>query len=147
MTGLPKSTKMAIIFGGVGILVGVGITFALIKSEVSNEIDQELIGDSKVSNDVLLQTAKAHVRPAIYHKSTLAVGEEGTFSADASGGYPPYSFEWDFGDGSASTTLQNVTHTFTSAGEYKVQLTGIDSKGTHGVISVMQSVVAPQPSS
>jgi len=143
MTSLSKSTKMAIIFGAIGIAVGIGVTTILIKAEVSSEIDQDRISDSKLSNDLLLKSVKEHVRPAINHKSTLVVGEVGIFSADASGGHRPYHFEWDFGDGSPTSTLQNVTHPFSSAGEYKVQLTGIDSVGTHGVISVIQTVVTP----
>ena len=142
MIALSKGLKLAIIFMSVGVVVGIGVTFALIKSEESDAIEQGLISDSKVSNEQLLKTVKEHVRPGISHKSTLAEGEEGTFFADASGGYPPYQFQWDFGDGSPTSSLQNVTHSYASAGEYNVQLTAIDSKGNHGVISVVQSVVA-----
>jgi uncharacterized membrane protein len=127
----------------VGIVVGIGVTFALMKSEVSDEIEQDLIGDSKVANDELLKIAKEHVRPGISHKNNLAIGEEGLFVADGSGGYPPYQFQWDFGDGSPASSLQNATHSYASAGEYEVQLTATDSKGKQGVISVTQTVSAP----
>ena len=143
MIALSKGLKLAIIFMSVGIVVGIGVTIALIKSEESGEIQQGLIGDSQVSNDELLRIAKEHVRPGISHKITLVAGEEGVFVADGSGGYRPYQFQWDFGDGSPTLSLQNVTHSYASAGVYEVKLTAIDSKGTQGVISVMQSVVAP----
>ncbi len=50
-----------------------------------------------------------------------------SFTGSASGGQPPYSFAWDFGDGSATDTRQNPTHTYTSAGTYPVTLTVTDA--------------------
>ncbi|MBT8508661.1 hypothetical protein AZH53_09615 [Methanomicrobiaceae archaeon CYW5] len=42
--------------------------------------------------------------------------------------YAPTSWEWDFGDGNAST-LQNPSHTFTAAGTYTVNLTATNAFG------------------
>ena len=126
-----------------GIVIGIGGTIALVKSEESDEIRQGFISDSKLSGDELVKIVKEHVRPGISHKSTLVAGEQGVFVADGSGGYPPYQFQWDFGDGTSTSSLQNVTHSFTSAGDYEVKLTARDSKGTLGVISILQIVVAP----
>ena len=126
-----------------GIVTGIGVTVALVKSEESDEIRQGFISDSKLSGDELVKIVKEHVRPGISHKSTLVAGEEGVFVADCSGGYPPYQFQWDFGDGTPTSSLQNVTHSYTSAGEYEVKLTARDSKGTLGAISIVQIVVAP----
>ena len=126
-----------------GIVIGIGVTVALVKSEESDEIRQGFISDSKLSGDELVKIVKEHVRPGISHKSTLVAGEEGVFVADCSGGYPPYQFQWDFGDGTPTSSLQNVTHSFTSAGDYEVKLTARDSKGTLGAISIVQIVVAP----
>lgn len=141
MTTLSKGLKLAILFTSVGIVVGIGVTVALMKTKEIDEIEQDLIGDSQVPNDELLKIAREHVRPGISHKSTQAVGEVGVFVADGSGGYRPYQFQWDFGDGSPTSSLQNATHSYASAGEYKVQLTAIDSKGKQGVISAMQNVI------
>ena len=134
---------MAIIFTSVGIVVGIGVTVALIKSEESDEIQQGLVSDQRIPNSESLKIVQEQVRPGISHKSTLLVGQEGVFVASVSGGYPPYQFQWDFGDGSPTSSIWNATHSYASAGAYKVQLTCIDSKGKQGVISVMQSVVAP----
>jgi hypothetical protein len=51
------------------------------------------------------------------------------FSAIATGGTPPYSFRWDFGDGSTSTD-RNPVHSYQSSGDYTVNLTVTDSDGT-----------------
>ena len=52
------------------------------------------------------------------------------FQGKASGGSPPYSYSWDFGDGSAKKTSQNPSHTYDSAGTYTPVFKVIDSEGT-----------------
>jgi PKD repeat protein len=49
------------------------------------------------------------------------------FSGTATGGSPPYSYGWDFGDGSATSTAQNPSHTYSSAGTFTATLTVTDS--------------------
>jgi PKD repeat protein len=48
------------------------------------------------------------------------------FTGTATGGTPPYSYSWNFGDGSASTA-QNPSHTYNSAATYTATLTVTDS--------------------
>jgi PKD repeat protein len=55
-------------------------------------------------------------------------GEELLFAASVSGGVAPYEFEWRFGDGTMSTK-QTPMHMYSSAGEYTVTVTVIDSEG------------------
>ena len=64
------------------------------------------------------------------------------FSTSATSGYVPLSvtftdrsqnvesWSWDFGDG-ATSTEQNPTHTYSSAGTYTVKLTAINGNGTN----------------
>jgi len=49
--------------------------------------------------------------------------------ADASRGYTPMTYHWDFGDGTTSDA-QNPTHTYQSDGEYTVTLTVANQYGT-----------------
>jgi PKD repeat protein len=49
------------------------------------------------------------------------------FTGTATGGTPPYSYSWNFGDGSAASTAQNPTHTYNSAATYTATLTITDS--------------------
>jgi len=49
-----------------------------------------------------------------------------SFSAIGSGGVPPYSFNWDFGDGT-TTEGARPTHSYTNPGNYTVDLITSDS--------------------
>jgi PKD repeat protein len=50
-----------------------------------------------------------------------------SFTGSATGGTGPYSYSWNFGDGSAASTTQNPSHTYTAAGTYTATLTVTDS--------------------
>jgi len=52
---------------------------------------------------------------------TGIVGETIQFTGSAIGGTEPYSWHWDFGDGT-STTQQNPTHAYTSTGSFTATL-------------------------
>jgi len=49
------------------------------------------------------------------------------FSANVSGGTPPYSYRWSFGDANSSTQA-NPTHAYTGGSRYPVQLMVTDSR-------------------
>lgn len=50
-----------------------------------------------------------------------------SFTGSATGGTAPYSYSWNFGDGSAVSTAQNPTHTYNSACTCTATLTVTDS--------------------
>ncbi len=54
-------------------------------------------------------------------------GQTVAFSGNATGGSPPYSFRWMFGDGSPAGSGQNLGHAFASPGTFTVTLTVTDS--------------------
>ena len=61
-----------------------------------------------------------------YSPTNPTAGQAVTFTATASNGMGPYTFTWDFGDGSAGSG-QTVTHVYGQAGEFTVKLTVTDS--------------------
>jgi hypothetical protein len=56
-------------------------------------------------------------------------GNKVTFYARISGGFAPYSYEWNFGDGQTSTEEQ-PSHSYRDKGTYTVSLIVKDDKGT-----------------
>ena len=71
------------------------------------------------------------------------------FSATATGGTPPYGYSWNFGDGSAVSTTQNPSHTYSSAGTYMAMLTVTDTssppKSVSSSVTITASPVAGSP--
>src|SRR6267143_3456608 len=57
------------------------------------------------------------------------VGQLVSFTCGATGGIPPFTYSWTFGDGSGATG-QNVSHTFNSPGTMNIQCTVIDKLQT-----------------
>ena len=53
----------------------------------------------------------------------------------ASGGLPPYSFAWDFGDGSPAAWTSNPIHVYASPGDYFASVTAFDSQNPPGADS------------
>jgi hypothetical protein len=71
------------------------------------------------------------------------------FGTDIRGGVPPYTFDWDFGDGSQESNSESVVHTFDEPGTYTVTMTVVDSVGQAGSasigITVEEGLVGEQP--
>jgi len=65
------------------------------------------------------------------NKKRVKEGEKIEFESRVSGGFPPYSYEWDFGDGETSTSA-HPTHAYKSIGSYTVSLKVTDDRGTPG---------------
>jgi hypothetical protein len=61
--------------------------------------------------------------------NSATTGQSVSFSAAASGGMQPYTYGWDFGDGTTGTGM-SVTHTYSAAGSHTVILTIKDSAST-----------------
>src|SRR5579864_8107853 len=49
------------------------------------------------------------------------------FSSTTSGGVPPYTYSWVWGDGTPNGSTQNPSHNYTTPGTYSTTLTVTDS--------------------
>jgi len=64
-------------------------------------------------------------------KRAVKKGEKIRFESQVSGGFPPYSYEWDFGDGETSTS-SDPTHEYKAPGYYNVSLKVTDDRSNPG---------------
>ena len=64
-----------------------------------------------------------------YEPKFVLIGDSVNFTQTVTGGTPPYTFTWSFGDGSpiVTTAASNVYHTFTTPNTYTVTMNVIDS--------------------
>ena len=79
-----------------------------------------------------------------YSPSSPQTGQQTTFTASASGGTTPYSFNWSFGDGGTGTG-SSPSHTYQTTGSYPVALTVTDSNGQKTSTTQTVTVVSPPP--
>jgi PKD repeat protein len=61
------------------------------------------------------------------------------FTGSAAGGAPPYSYNWNFGDG-GSSSVQNPSHTYSTIGNYSAILTVTDNNSANASATVIISV-------
>jgi len=61
-------------------------------------------------------------------KTRVKEGQEVQFEGRVYGGFAPYSYEWDFGDGETSTSAYPV-HSYKSVGSYTISLKVTDDRG------------------
>jgi len=62
------------------------------------------------------------------NKKRVKEGEKIEFEGRVHGGFAPYSYEWDFGDGETSTSSYPV-HSYKSVGSYTISLKVTDDEG------------------
>lgn len=68
------------------------------------------------------------------------LGQQVNFIASATGGTPPYTFSWSFGDGTTGGNLTSITHIYTSTGRFTAQVTVTDSIGGVRQVNLTVSV-------
>jgi PKD repeat protein len=85
-------------------------------------------------------------------QSSITATNEGSglyqFSASASGGTPPYTYHWSFGDTNTGvSTTQTIEHTYTKAGTYTVTVFVTDNNGLTSNSATYQLTVSTSPAS
>jgi PKD repeat protein len=61
---------------------------------------------------------------------TVCTGQVITFTDQTTNGNPPFIYDWDFGDGSGTSTVANPTYSYTTNGTYVVtQTVDVDTFG------------------
>jgi formylglycine-generating enzyme required for sulfatase activity len=78
--------------------------------------------------------------------TTVMAGDAVKFTGSGAGGIPPYSFKWNFGDGS-SLVATNPTHIYGIAGTYPTTLTVTDARNKSATISATITVMPTPPPS
>ncbi len=137
MINMSKGTKIAIIFGVIGIAVGIGITLIVVNNQPEGFVFQRAIEDDNPWNDpAFIEKYNENVRTGAYYKTKLVVGEEGFFNSSAKGGKEPYTFEWKFSDG-ITLNGANITRSFDPVGRYYFNLIVTDADGKQGKSTAM----------
>lgn len=63
-----------------------------------------------------------------------------SFIGGSQGGIPPFTYLWNFGDGTPNSSLQNVVHIFGTSGKYIVSLTVTDKKNVQSVVKLVVQI-------
>ena len=66
-----------------------------------------------------------------------------SFTGTATGGHPGYTWDWDFGDDTTHSTLQNPTHIYANDGSYTATLTVTDSYSATAVDTASVTISTP----
>jgi hypothetical protein len=66
------------------------------------------------------------------------------FAAKALNGTPPFTFVWDFGDGSPQVTGERVSHTFTQTGWVRAAVLGRDATGAESAVQLAIFTLTPE---
>jgi len=114
-------------------------TATLTVTSDSGETATDTVEISVEANDAPTTAVSANRTSA---KVDEAVAFDGSGSSDSDGSIT--SYEWDLGDGTTATG-PDVTHRYTSAGEYTVTLTTRDNDGATSTDTVTVSIAENQP--
>ena len=103
-------------------------------SKTRGEIEQikgrmQYLERTSATSLIEVNLAQAKLDVELYaNKTRVKEGEEIQFTSQIVGGFAPYSYEWDFGDGNVSTGDSPI-QTYKNDGNYTVSLTVTDDRG------------------
>ncbi|HYU87397.1 MAG TPA: PKD domain-containing protein, partial [Candidatus Bathyarchaeia archaeon] len=99
--------------------------------------------NGKIGSASATVTVAASLALTVSGPSSGIVGTSVSFSAAASGGNSPYSFSWNFGDGTSLATGSTASHKYVVAGAYTVRANVTDAKGRLASASASVTINAP----
>ncbi|MHA1727231.1 MAG: PKD domain-containing protein, partial [Promethearchaeota archaeon] len=106
-------------------------------------------GDCDIEENIEYISVDADLTPSaefIADHTSIVVGQQVAFTFTGSRGNLPVEFQWDFGDGSENSGLENPTHVYSSAGSYTVTLMVTDGNGDYSINTKIISVITLVPS-
>lgn len=68
--------------------------------------------------------------------TALDVGGRVSFQANPTGGTPPFSYLWSYGDGGSTSTGASTSHAYTTAGTFSASVEATDSLGNQATVNV-----------
>ena len=105
-----------------------------------------------VDADTVVMTVAEPSEPMTVEASVISEEPQGCvpepcyikFQATATGGVPPYTFMWDFGDGSTGTS-ESPSHDYLNPGSFNVTVTVTDGSGATASDSLLVEVGGGMP--
>lgn len=111
---------------------GAGTAFAVASSGThsgffsENGDDFGFFGDVHPMIDMNFENVLVTTAEGSSNATPVCIGDVFNFTSNTTGGVAPYTFSWNYGDGTTST-LANDTHAFASAGQKTVTFTVTDA--------------------
>jgi PKD repeat protein len=102
-------------------------------------------GESNISNCVSVQVDTLPTVNIGTNSSSIIEGQSVLFSITGSKGDPPTTYQWDFGDGSVNSTIENPIYAYLLAGQYLAKLTASDANGNVSIASASITVGDNRP--
>ena len=99
---------------------------------ISIKAYDEFGGESPYSNELHLKNSKTEplvCDPLVATPITGAPPLEVSFQVNVTGGVPPYTYQWNFGDEDASINSEYASHTYFDTGIFNASVTIVDSNG------------------
>jgi gliding motility-associated-like protein len=81
-----------------------------------------------IANNLITAYGQPSVNFYAVDTAVCSIGGSATFISTTSGA-TPFNMNWDFGDGTSSSSASPVTHPYLAAGTYSVKLSVTDSRG------------------
>ncbi len=105
----------------------------------------ERIGCQYAANDTWVLESVPTLQATVQLATPIpAIGEPIEFTAGASGGVPPWKFQFEFGDGAVSpeSSTANSSHIYRACGTFEATVTATDSGGTSATSGAVSVVLA-----